>query len=103
MTHKGPRPALYDQLANGTTVRYRLAGDDVAALGAISIPLAQLTRRLDELPADLEVVAYCRGAYCVFSHEAVRLLRSHGGRALRLADGIVEWQAEGRPLSTVAA
>lgn len=68
-------------------------------LGAISIPLDELAERLDELPEDLEVVAYCRGVYCTYSHDAVRFLSSRGRSALRLADGIVEWQAAGEPLS----
>lgn len=68
--------------------------------GALSIPLDDLAERLDELPQDLEIVAYCRGAYCVFSHDAVRLLREHGRRAVRLADGIIEWHAAGEPLAT---
>lgn len=70
--------------------------------GAISIPLEELAERLDELPADLEVVAYCRGRYCDFSHDAVRFLTAHGHRAVRLAEGIVEWQAAGEPLSAAA-
>ena len=70
--------------------------------GAVSIPLAELAERLDELPEDLEVVAYCRGAYCVFSHDAVRFLTAHGRRAVRLDEGIVEWQASGQPLSAGA-
>lgn len=71
--------------------------------GAVSIPLAELAERLDELPEALEIVAYCRGAYCVFSHDAVRLLSARGRRAVRLTDGIVEWQAAGEPLSITAA
>lgn len=71
--------------------------------GAVSIPLAELAERLDELSEDIEIVAYCRGAYCVFSHDAVRLLSARGRRAVRLADGIVEWQAAGEPLSITAA
>ncbi len=70
--------------------------------GAISIPLDELADRLDELPDNLDIVAYCRGPYCLFSHDAVRLLSARGRRALRLADGIVEWQAAGQPLSTAA-
>lgn len=70
--------------------------------GATSIPLDELAGRIDELPADLEVVAYCRGAYCLFSHDAVRLLRSRGRRAVRLDDGIVEWRQAGKPLATTA-
>jgi rhodanese-related sulfurtransferase len=67
---------------------------------AISIPLAELPDRLAELPADLEVVAYCRGAYCVFSHEAVRLLAAHGRRARRLAEGMLEWRLADLPVET---
>lgn len=59
--------------------------------GALSIPYEELADRLDELPEDLEVVAYCRGPYCVFSHDAVRYLIRHGRRAVRLEEGIVEW------------
>jgi rhodanese-related sulfurtransferase len=63
--------------------------------GAISIPVAELRRRLAELPADREVVAYCRGPYCAFAHEAVELLREEGYVARRLEDGLPEWQAAG--------
>ena len=52
-----------------------------------------LRRRLAELPADREVVAYCRGPYCAFAHEAVELLREEGFAARRLEDGLPEWQA----------
>lgn len=65
--------------------------------GARSMPLADLTRRLDELPADTEVVAYCRGPYCVYADEAVRQLRSRGFRARRLEDGFPEWARAGLP------
>jgi rhodanese-related sulfurtransferase len=63
--------------------------------GAVSIPVAELRRRLAELPADREVVAYCRGPYCAFAHEAVVLLREAGVSAWRLEDGLPEWQAAG--------
>ncbi|MGH3786908.1 MAG: ArsR/SmtB family transcription factor [Pseudonocardiaceae bacterium] len=71
--------------------------------GALSIPLDELAQRIEELPADIEIVAYCRGVYCVLSREAVRLLNSHGRRAVRLVDGILEWRLAGKPLSTSAA
>ena len=71
--------------------------------GATSIPLDELAERLGELPADLEIVAYCRGPFCDLSHDAVRLLGDHGYRAARLADGIVEWRAAGEPLATTPA
>ena len=60
--------------------------------GARSIPLDELERRLAELPADREVVAYCRGPYCAYAHEAVRRLQAAGHPARRLAEGWPEWQ-----------
>lgn len=63
--------------------------------GAISLPLAEIKRRLAELPRDREVVAYCRGPYCVMAVEAVRVLREHGFRAVRLEDGVPDWRAQG--------
>jgi rhodanese-related sulfurtransferase/DNA-binding MarR family transcriptional regulator len=63
--------------------------------GAVSIPVAELRRRLAELPADREIVAYCRGPYCAFAHEAVELLRQEGLSARRLEDGLPEWQIAG--------
>ena len=63
--------------------------------GAVSIPVGELRRRLAELPADREIVAYCRGPYCAFAHEAVALLRQEGFSARRLEDGLPEWQAAG--------
>jgi len=65
---------------------------------AISIPLAELRRRLRELPRDKEVVAYCRGPYCAFAHKAVRVLQQAGFRARRLEDGLPEWKAAGLPV-----
>jgi rhodanese-related sulfurtransferase len=63
--------------------------------GAVSIPVGELRRRLAELPADREIVAYCRGPYCAFAHEAVAVLREEGFAARRLEDGLPEWQAAG--------
>jgi rhodanese-related sulfurtransferase/DNA-binding HxlR family transcriptional regulator len=60
--------------------------------GARSIPIAELRRRLDELPDDREVVAYCRGPFCAYAHQAVRALRAQGRRARRLEDGWPEWR-----------
>lgn len=68
--------------------------------GAISLPLKQLQRRLKELPRNHEVVAYCRGPYCVLSFEAVALLRKRGFTVRRLADGLPEWRAAGMPVET---
>lgn len=66
--------------------------------GALNVPLDELADRLGELPRDTEVVAYCRGRYCVMAHDAVRLLTAHGVRARRAADGLLEWRLAGRPL-----
>jgi len=63
--------------------------------GAVSVPVGELWRRLAELPAGREIVAYCRGPYCAFAHEAVELLRRAGFSARRLEDGLPEWQAAG--------
>ena len=60
--------------------------------GAVSIPLDELDERLAELPADTEVVAYCRGAFCAYAHEAVRSLGARGRAARRLEGGWPEWQ-----------
>ena len=68
--------------------------------GALSIPLEQLRDRLSELPEDGEIVAYCRGAYCVLAYEAVDLLRSAGRSASRLNEGMLEWGLRGLPVAT---
>jgi rhodanese-related sulfurtransferase len=66
--------------------------------GALSLPLADLERRLAELPRGKRVVAYCRGPYCVLAAEAVRLLRRRGRDAVRLKDGYPEWRDAGLPV-----
>lgn len=68
--------------------------------GALNIPLRDLELRISELDPDQEIVAYCRGAYCVMSLEAVAALRARGFRALRLEDGLPEWKAAGLPIET---
>ena len=68
--------------------------------GALNIPLAQLERRLAELPPDREIVAYCRGPWCVLSFEAVAALRQRGYRARRLEDGFPEWKVAGLPVGS---
>jgi rhodanese-related sulfurtransferase/DNA-binding HxlR family transcriptional regulator len=60
--------------------------------GAWSIPLAELDQRLSELPEDSEIVAYCRGPFCAYAHQAVRTLNTAGRRAQRLREGWPEWQ-----------
>jgi rhodanese-related sulfurtransferase/DNA-binding transcriptional ArsR family regulator len=66
--------------------------------GALSVPVDALEAALQTLPRDREVVAYCRGPYCVFSDEAVTLLRSRGYRAYRLREGLPDWRAAGMPV-----
>jgi rhodanese-related sulfurtransferase/DNA-binding transcriptional ArsR family regulator len=67
--------------------------------GSVCIPIDELSARLADIPADAEVVAYCRGPYCVFAHDAVRLLRASGRRARRLAGGMPEWRLAGLPVA----
>ncbi|MEQ7005012.1 metalloregulator ArsR/SmtB family transcription factor [Actinopolymorpha sp. B17G11] len=68
--------------------------------GALSIPVEDLADRLADIPVDQDVVAYCRGAFCVMAHDAVRLLSSRGRRARRLADGMLEWRLADLPVAT---
>jgi rhodanese-related sulfurtransferase len=63
--------------------------------GALSVPLAELKKRLAELPKNREVIAYCRGPYCVMSVEAVELLRKKGFTAHRMEEGVVDWRSRG--------
>lgn len=67
--------------------------------GAVSIPLEELPDRITEISADLEVVVYCRGEYCVMAYDAVRLLNDRGHRALRLHDGMLEWRLADLPVA----
>jgi rhodanese-related sulfurtransferase len=71
--------------------------------GARSIPIDQLAADIKNLPAGVEVVAYCRGPYCVFADDAVRLLRRRGRQARRLEDGFPEWQRAELPVDTAVA
>lgn len=66
---------------------------------AHSLPVAELEARLAELSRDQEIVAYCRGPYCVFADEAVTLLRAHGYQARRLEEGVLEWRMQGLPVA----
>lgn len=66
--------------------------------GAVSLPVDELTRRLRDLPKDREVVAYCRGPFCVYADDAVRALTRRGYRAARLEDGYPEWARAGLPV-----
>lgn len=67
--------------------------------GAVNIPVGDLKRRLADLPRSKEVVAYCRGPYCVFAFEAVAALRAAGYKARRLEDGLPHWRADGLPVA----
>lgn len=67
--------------------------------GALSVPLEEVGELLTHLPPEAEIVAYCRGPYCVLAPQAVALLRSHGHPARRLADGFPEWRLAGLPIA----
>jgi rhodanese-related sulfurtransferase/DNA-binding transcriptional ArsR family regulator len=71
--------------------------------GARSVPIGELRRHLRALPDEADVVAYCRGPYCVYADDAVRALRKKGYRARRLIDGFPEWQRAGLPVDVGAA
>jgi rhodanese-related sulfurtransferase len=96
------RQALLERLGRGdVTVLDVRPPEEFAAghiPGARSVPLPELERRLDELPRDVEVVAYCRGPYCVLAPEALGILRAAGFRARRLEDGFPEWRLAGLPV-----
>lgn len=68
--------------------------------GALNVPVGDLKRRLADLPRSKEVIAYCRGPYCVFAFEAVATLRAAGHKARRLEDGMPHWRAVGLPTET---
>ena len=69
--------------------------------GAVNIPLAEIEGRLGKLPKNKEIVAYCRGPYCVLAFEAVKLLRERGFKARRLQAGLPEWRTAGLPVETI--
>jgi rhodanese-related sulfurtransferase/DNA-binding transcriptional ArsR family regulator len=103
----GGEPVTRDQLqrlaeTTGVTVLDVRPAEEYAAghiPGAVGIPLNELADRLAELPDDAQIVAYCRGAYCVLAHDAVRLLHAHGRDAARLADGMLEWRLADLPVT----
>jgi DNA-binding transcriptional ArsR family regulator/rhodanese-related sulfurtransferase len=70
---------------------------------ARSVPLDELKRRLAELPRGSEIVAYCRGPFCMFANDAVAFLRAQGYEARRIDDGVAEWRASGMPLESGGA
>lgn len=90
---------LLDRLTSGGVTLLDVRSDEEYALGhlpgALNIPAQELERRLSELPPDQEVVAYCRGPYCVLSTTAADVLKTNGFRVRRLAAGFPEWKAAG--------
>jgi rhodanese-related sulfurtransferase/predicted transcriptional regulator len=100
------RTDLISRLRDGLVTILDVRPEDEFALGhlpgALNIPLGKLEQRLGELPAGREVIAYCRGPYCVLSFEAVAALRARGYRVRRLEDGYPEWKAAGLPIEAVA-
>ncbi|RUU08308.1 ArsR family transcriptional regulator, partial [Mesorhizobium sp. M6A.T.Ca.TU.002.02.2.1] len=100
------RDELVSRLHDGMVTVLDVRPEDEFAAGhlpgALNIPLAELERRLGELEADREVIAYCRGPYCVLSFEAVAALREQGYLARRLEDGYPEWKTAGLPVETAA-
>ncbi|MDR0252226.1 MAG: metalloregulator ArsR/SmtB family transcription factor [Brucellaceae bacterium] len=93
------RQELLNRLKDDSVTLLDVRPDDEFALGhlpgAVNIPLEVLEQRLSELPKDTEIIAYCRGPYCVLSFEAVAALRNKGYRIRRLEDGFPEWKAAG--------
>ncbi len=96
------RKELSRRLRDGLVTVLDVRPPDEFAAGhlpnAINIPLRDLTRRVSKLPKKQEVVAYCRGPYCVLAFEAVAMLRSRGFEARRLEDGYPQWEAAGLPV-----
>jgi len=104
----GFEPVTPDELAhrmtNGEVVLLDVRPEQEYAAGHIagarSMPVADISTRVGELPRDKEYVAYCRGPYCVYADEAVALLRANGRTAQRLTEGYPEWWLAGRPVRT---
>jgi rhodanese-related sulfurtransferase len=98
--------ALMERLSDGNVVVLDVRPEEEYRAGhipgALSVPVDALEAALQALPKDTEIVAYCRGPYCVFSDEAVTLLRSRGYQARRLAEGLPDWRAKGLPVETAS-
>jgi rhodanese-related sulfurtransferase/DNA-binding transcriptional ArsR family regulator len=101
------RKELMRRLRAGTVTVLDVRPEDEFALGhlpgAVNIPLHALKKRLSEFDRSQEIVAYCRGPYCVLSYEAVAALRARGFKVRRLEDGLPEWRAAGLPIVTGSA
>lgn len=98
---------LLKKARSGDIVILDVRPEDEYASGHIphsrSVPLAQLKKKLSEIPKSKEVIAYCRGPYCVLSHEAIEFLKRKGYRASRLSSGVAEWAAAGLPIERLGA
>lgn len=96
------REQLLAKIKDGTVTVLDVRPEDEFLLGhipgALSMPVERLTERLAELPKDREIVAYCRGPYCVFSFEAEAILRQQGFGVHRLEEGFPQWKAAGLPV-----
>jgi ArsR family transcriptional regulator len=93
------RRRLRDGSATVLDVRPREEFEAGHIPGAISIPVAQVKKRMKELPRSREVIAYCRGPYCLYSLEAVALLRKAGFLARRADEGLPQWRGAGHPVA----
>jgi rhodanese-related sulfurtransferase len=95
------RKELNQRLKDGLITVLDVRPEDEYAAGhvpkAVNIPLRELKRRLRQIPRNREVIAYCRGPYCVLAFEAVAILRQRGFKVRRLEDGYPEWRAAGLP------
>ena len=98
VSHKELSARLREGLVTVIDVRPKEEFDAGHLPGAVNIPLDDLNQRWQSLPADNEVVAYCRGPYCLLAFEAVERLRERGFSARRLQDGFPEWKLAGRPV-----
>lgn len=100
------RDQLVSALREGTVTLLDVRPEEEFKLGhlpgALNVPLGELAKRLSELPKDQEIVAYCRGPYCVLSFEAVAALRAKGFQVRRLEDGFPEWKAAGLEIEAAA-
>lgn len=108
------QPEDLEPVAAGELLR-RIRNDEVTVLdvrpedeyrsghlpSALSVPIEELERRIGELPRDREIVAYCRGPYCTYASEAVKVLVERGFRARRLGEGVPDWRARGLPVAGV--
>lgn len=96
-------PELWQRIQNDTVtvldLRPEVEYNQSHIPNSISIPLNQLKDKLNELPKDVEIVAYCRGPYCVLSPEAVSFLKANGFHAIRMEEGLPEWKQAGLPIA----